>query len=270
MISCRLNGRLGNNLFQIANGLCLAKKLNTELILPKITHAGHRGILNVDLSIFDYCFNQVDNIEKDRVYNEIGIEYTEIDIEDDTLVSGYFSSWKYFEDIRKDLLNKYFTPSKEVQKGLSKYNVDEFSLGISVRRGDFLMLQHNHCVLSLQYYQEAINTYFNNNINSIYIFSDDMEWCRSVFGESAIYVQDSVGVQLFLMTKVKHLIMSNSTFAWWGAYLNQENGIIVAPDPWLGSSYDDKNMSDLYYPKWKIQKHKREYQSYVMNESFFN
>jgi hypothetical protein len=270
MISCRLIGRLGNNLFQIANGLSLASKLNTELILPTITHAGHRGTIPVDISMFDYKFKQVENIEQDSVYNEPDIHYNKIDISDNTLVSGYFGSWKYFEDIKQELLSKYFTPSNNIREELLKYNILENSLGISIRRGDFLMLQDNHCVLSIEYYQEVLNTYFQNNISSIYIFSDDIEWCKTVFGDSVYYVNESVGTQLFLMSKMKHLILSNSTFAWWGAYLNQNNGIIVAPDPWLGPNHDDKNISDLYYPSWKIHKHERVFQSYTMSYNFFN
>jgi hypothetical protein len=117
------------------------------------------------------------------------------------------------------------------------------------------MLQHNHCVLSLEYYQNAIDKYFQNNVDSIYIFSDDIEWCKTVFGADVTYVTENVGTQLFLMCKMKHLILSNSTFAWWGAYLNQCNGIIVAPNPWFGPYNVSKDTSDLYYPTWKIESH---------------
>jgi hypothetical protein len=92
------------------------------------------------------------------------------------------------------------------------------------------------------------------------VFSDDIKWCKSVFGSSVHYVEDTVGTQLFLMTKMKHLIISNSTFAWWGAYLNQNKGIVVAPDPWLGPSYDDSNTNDIYHPDWVKQSHIREFQ----------
>lgn len=270
MIACHLNGRLGNNLLQIATGLSLAKKLNTELILPRITYAGHRGPRPVDLSIFNYEFTQVDNVEMKTTYNEVGIKYTNIEAQDDTIIIGDFSSWKYFEDIKYELLNKYYTPSPKVKARLENYHISDKALGISVRRGDFLMLQHNHCVLSTAYYQNVLNTYFQDNIDTIYIFSDDIEWCQGVFGESVHYVQDDIGTQLFLMSRMKHLILSNSTFAWWGGYLNQNKGVIVAPDPWLGPAHDDKDLSDLYYPGWILHKHVRELQPFTYTANFYN
>jgi len=270
MIHCKLHGRLGNNLFNIATGLSLSKKLGTDLTIGKTTQAGHRGTIPVDLSLFDYKFNQIDTPELSNIYNEPYLHYSSIEIQDDTILSGVFGSWKYFEDIKEELYSKYFTPSKNVVNDLKKYNVSPNALGICVRRGDFLMLQSNHCVLTAEYYQEVINTYFSNNIDSIHIFSDDFKWCKTVFGESVNYVEDTIGVQLFLMTKMKHLIMANSTFSWWGAYLNPNNGVIVAPDPWLGQAYDNENTSDIYYPTWVKHSHTRELQDYTMNINFFN
>lgn len=270
MIHCKLHGRLGNNMFTIATGLSLAKKLNTSLTVSKTTLAGHRGEIPVDLSFLDHPFNQTELPSFDSIYNEPTLHFTPIDIQDNTILSGVFGSWKYFEDIREELCSTYFTPSKEIIRKLEKYDVSSNALGISIRRGDFLMLQQNHCVLSIEYYQEVINNYFQNNIDSIYIFSDDIEWCKSVFGNDVFYVNDDVGTQLFLMTKMKHLIMSNSTFAWWGAYLNQNKGIIVAPDPWLGPSYDHENTSDIYHPSFVKQKHIRIFQAYEINNNFFN
>ena len=254
MITCRFNGRLGNNLFQIATVLSLSKKINTEAIFDFTTWAGHRGEIPVDLSIFTYDFKR-GNPKFKYTYNEIDFTYNDIKIVDNTQLSGFYQSWKYFEDIRNDLLNTYYTPSLIIQNKLAKYNISENALGISVRREDYIMLQQNHCVLSLEYYQNAINKYFQDNIDSIYIFSDDIEWCKTVFGTNVNYVTEDVGTQLFLMSKMKHLILSNSTFAWWGAYLNQNDGIIVAPSPWFGLAYADKDTSDLYYPTWKIETH---------------
>ena len=254
MITCGFNGRLGNNLFQIATLISLSKKLNVDFILPEFTSAGHRGNIPVDLGIFGYDFKRgTCNIETE--YNEVTFEYEEIPSQDKLKIGGFFQSWKYFEDIKDQLISTYFTPSNKVIQSLSKYDVSPNSLGISVRRGDYLMLQQNHCVLDISYYQEAINAYFTNNIDQIYIFSDDLDWCKHVFGNEVIYVQDDIGTQLFLMTKMKHLIISNSTFAWWGAYLNQNNGIIVSPDPWFGPNYKDKDVKDLYYPSWVKIKH---------------
>jgi hypothetical protein len=260
MITCTFNGRLGNNLFQTATTISIANKLNCDFVLPVTTWAGHRGHRPVDLSMFAYNFIRKENedVNLSNSYNDPDFHYTPITVELNTRLSGFYQSWRYFEDIRQELLGTYFAPSNKVCESLAKYNITPNSLGISVRRGDYLMLQQNHCVLSTTYYQDVINTYFSNNIDSVYIFSDDLEWCSQVFGPDVHYVQDSIGAQLFLMSRMKHLILSNSTFAWWGAYLNTQQGTIVAPDPWFGPAYADKNTKDLYYPTWIKHKHEAE------------
>jgi len=269
MITCTFNGRLGNNLFQIATAISLAKRLNTEFVLPVTTWAGHRGYRNVDLSMFNYDFVRT-TIELEHSYGELDFHYNTIPLQDNMQISGFYQSWKYFDDIRNDLLTVYFSPAKHVQNNLLKYDISNNSLGISVRRGDYLMLQQNHCVLSTDYYQTAINKYFQNNIDSIYIFSDDIEWCRSVFGNDVIYVQDDIGTQLFLMAQMKHLILSNSTFAWWGAYLNIKDGLVITPDPWFGPAYSDKNTKDLFYPSWIKHTHDIVTHSYNITSNMIN
>jgi hypothetical protein len=249
MITCTFNGRLGNNLFQLATALSIANDLKTDTIFPETTWAGHRGHIPVDLSMFAYNFKR-GVIQTTNSYNETQFHYESIEPIDDLTIHGFYQSDKYFNSIRIQLLNEYLAPSQNVLNQLSKYEISSNSLGISVRRGDYLMLQENHCVLSTEYYQESINMYFQNNVDQIFIFSDDIEWCRSIFGNEVNYVQDTPGVQLFLMSKMKHLILSNSTFAWWGAYLNNNDGIIVAPTPWFGPAYKDKDTKDIYCDNW--------------------
>jgi hypothetical protein len=269
MISCDFNGRLGNNLFQIATVVSLANQIGIDFILPELTHAGHRGDIPVDLSMFAYPFNRGKN-EIDHEYHESSFEYGYIEPKDKLNLGGFFQSWKYFENIKELLLNKYFIPSSNVLEGLSKYIISDNSLGISVRRGDYLMLQDNHCVLDVTYYQEVLDTYFQDNIDQIFVFSDDLDWCKSIFGPEVNYVQDSIGVQLFLMTKMKHLILSNSTFAWWGGYLNQNSGIIVAPNPWFGPNNANINTYDLYYKNWVLHNHNIISHDYQLTLNMFN
>jgi len=80
----------------------------------------------------------------------------------------------------------------------------------------------------------------------------------------------TAGTQLFLMSKMKNLILSNSTFAWWGAYLNQNNSTIIIPDPWFGPAYTDKNTEGLYYKTWIKETHHRIYQNYTLTQNMFN
>ena len=115
------------------------------------------------------------------------------------------------------------------------------------------MLQHNHCVLSLEYYRTAWEHF--PEIDQIFVFSDDFPWCKKMFMGSAVYVEEDKFTQLYMMTQMKHLVLSNSTFAWWGAYLNDNGGTIVIPDPWFGFNNKDQDTSSLYLPNWIRHKH---------------
>lgn len=268
MITCEFWGRLGNNLFQTATTISTAKQLGTDFILPTNTSVGHVGTPPVDLDIFNYDYKR-GTIPCQFEYREPRFEYDQIQVADNTRLYGFFQSYKYFDHIREELINTYFSPSQQIQEGLSKYNVSSNSLGISVRRGDYLLFQDNHCVLSTDYYQDALNKYFQNNIDQVYIFSDDLDWCRTVFGPDAIYVEDSIGVQLFLMTRMKNLILSNSTFAWWGAYLNQNNGLIITPTPWFGPNNFDKDTQGLYCNGWTPLPHNICRHLYTLTDNMF-
>ena len=271
MITCGFNGRLGNNLFQIANAISVSKKLNTDLVLPEQSYCGHRGVRNVELNMFEYKFNRGVLSAPVIEYNEPTFHYTEIPLQDNMRLSGFYQSWKYFEDIRVELINTYFKFSTDIESSATQHILTGLNtLGISVRRGDYLMLQHNHCVLGIDYYQEVIDKYFSEGIDMIYVFSDDIDWCKSVFGDSVIYVQDTPGVQLCLMTKMQNLIISNSTFAWWGAYLNTKAKYIIAPEPWFGTALCNHDTKDLLYPSWIVHRHNIQQQPYEISEKFFD
>ncbi len=243
MITCTCNGRLGNHLFQIANLINVSKILNTNFIVPSYAADGHRGMSPVDLSGFSYNFSRTSTETPTQILH------------------GFCQSYQSFENIKDELTDKYFSFNEDVLNKASKYQIPSESLGISIRRGDYLMLQQqfNCIVLSLDYYQSAISKYFPE-VERIYIFTDDFPWCQNVFGQDCIYVDEDKFVQLYLMTRMKHLILSNSTFAWWGAYLNQNNGTIVIPDPWSSPKIKSVDTSGLYYPTWKRQTHEIKFQ----------
>lgn len=255
MNSCTFNGRLGNNMFQIATTLSLAKKSGDGVIFPHTTYAGHRGIKPVDLSIFGYDFPRGELPEYNTRYEEKDDNYSPVPCLKNMTLSGFYQSYQYFDDIREELINKYFVPNDEIKEKLSKFEISPNATGVSVRRGDYIMLQQNHCVLSSEYYNNAFEQYCGDS-DQLFVFSDDFDWCKETFGGNVNYVQESIGVQLFLMTKMRNLVLSNSTFAWWGAYLNNTTGNIVMPNPWYGPNYDGRGKG-LIYPSWKVLKHDR-------------
>ncbi len=241
-------------MYQTAATIAVAETVGTDFVIPAHSHASHYGDIESDFSGFLYPFKRQD-VQLTNKYHQPTFGYTPIPPQDDLELHGFYQAHQYFHHIRQKLIHIYYDFNNKVLEDASKYNCDGNTLGVSVRRGDYIMLQHNHCVLSLDYYQSAFEKYFPE-VDKLYVFSDDYKWCREIFGNDAIYPEGENGfTQMYLMTKMKHLILSNSTFAWWGGYLNDRGGKIVIPDPWFGPANFHHDTSGLYCPDWIRHKH---------------
>lgn len=252
MITCEFLGRLGNHLFQAAATIQVAEKLNTDFVLPTHAIAGHHGLISTDFSGFDYPFSITD-INPKHFFDQKAFHYVPIEVKDDMTLKGFYQSYQYFDDIREKLCSKYFKFNTKILDRVKAYPIMDDSLGISVRGGDYFMLQQNHTVLQRDYYQKALNE-VSGYIDNIFVFSDDFKWVDALFPDikkDLIYIDDDKWVQLYMMTQMKHLIMANSTFSWWGGYLNNRGGKIIIPDEWFGPANQGLITRGLYYPGWK-------------------
>ena len=155
---------------------------------------------------------------------------------------GYFQNEKYFISNRAELL-KCFKPKKISLKCLkieNKIRKKKFC-SIHIRRGDYLSSSNQkvHGLLSMDYYNSAINLMIKNNYTNFFVFSDDIEWCKQNinFVKAKIIFHDQVlenYEDLYLMSKCSSNIIANSSFSWWGAWLNEnQDKIIIAPKMWL-------------------------------------
>jgi len=151
MNSCAFNGRLGNNMFQIAATLAVAKKSGDDVIFPHTTYAGHRGTRPVDLSMFGYNFPRGELPVGNTKHEEKDDNYSPIPSSKNMTLNGFYQSYQYFDDIKEDLIYKYFVPNDEIYERISTLEMSINAAGVSVRRGDYLMLQQNHCVLAEKY-----------------------------------------------------------------------------------------------------------------------
>lgn len=176
----------------------------------------------------------------------------------DLNLDGYWQSEKYFSDV-KDQIRKEFKfkdlddRNLEYVKRLEKVQ----SVSIHVRRGDYLNnpLFPEGC--TTEYYRKAIQ-HFQKKLSSptFIVFSEDIAWCKddfSRYGEAFEYVNWNKGSKsyqdMFLMTSCKHNIIANSSFSWWGAWLNpNEEKEIIAPERW---SFDkNKPFNDIIPTTW--------------------
>lgn len=174
------------------------------------------------------------------------------------IISGGLESYKYFSDIRKELLEE-FTPKKEkIDTNRELYDIIEStnSVCISIRRGDFLNSEYKdkHYVCGKEYIKKAVKLMNNKLKNPQYIiFSDDVEWCK----ENIDFIQnpkfetgnDPVWEKLRMMYSCKNFIISNSTFSWWAQYLSRnENKIVIAPNKWKNYGI----YKDIYEEGWEL------------------
>lgn len=161
-------------------------------------------------------------------------------------IEGFHCSYKYPEMVRQELLEDFVFPYKSNSKLCELKNILEQkeSVGIHVRRGDFLNSQYKREIGNIctdEYYGWAID-YIKAKYPDAFLcfFSDDIEWVRNnMKEENAIYVGRDMFTQyndwydMFLMSVCKHNIIPNSTFGWWGAWLNRNpNKIVIAPKRW--------------------------------------
>lgn len=169
-------------------------------------------------------------------------------------LEGYWQNENYFLSI-KDALRKelvYAGQLTEIQQEIIREMLQENSVAIHVRRGDYLSAKNKETYMCLpfSYYQKAIS-YLEERIENLhyYVFSDDIPWCKENFTEykNLTYIDESISnsaaVDFELMRNCKHFIIANSTFSWWPAWLaaNEEKKVI-APSQWF---FDEKDNRDV-------------------------
>lgn len=163
--------------------------------------------------------------------------------DNDIYLEGNWQSEKYFVSI-EEKIRKAFIFKKKLS---SETDMIANELGcncasIHIRRGDYLNTQTMN-VCGKNYYINAINKMITlTPIDELLVFSDDMDWCRNelkleIFGFKIVYVDwnkfDNSWQDMFLMSKCRNHIIANSSFSWWGAWLDpNKNKIVICPEIW--------------------------------------
>jgi hypothetical protein len=254
-ITCQLKGGLGNYLFQIISTLGISKKQNKKFIIDlKNIHVGHNHILKYKENIFSKLdFETIDLDVPIYVVHEV-IKYCEIPNFDHPIkLDGYLQNEKYFKDYKNIILNLLSPNLQILDKLNNKYSeiLKKQTCSIHVRRGDYVNLQHIHNLQNLEFYQNCYNL-IKNECDMFLIFSDDIDWCKSNFDfiENKIFIENNEDYEdLYLMSLCRHNIISNSTFSWWGAWINQNiNKKVFYPSKWFNVDYID--YSEIGCDKW--------------------
>lgn len=242
-ITSKLVGGLGNQMFQIAVAYAHAKRMNTEAIFPNSCQV----VLGRNKNYYDTIFK---NIKRGMIsfvgtyYKEPSYKFSPLPTNSRLYLDGYFQSFKYFNEFRNEILNLF---------NLSNVEIKHNSVALHVRRGDYSNFPDIHPILPLKYYEKAIEKLkeLKGDDLTIYIFSDDIEWCKkNINFKNSIFVDEEDYISISMMSKCDHNIVANSSFSWWGAYLNQNpNKIIIYPSLWFGPKGPSYDLDDLFDDK---------------------
>ncbi len=240
MVTCKLYGRMGNQMFQIAATIALALRNNDSYAIPA-------GSKKPDLWPRYFHFPRK-LMHVKSIWQESSHSYTAIPYSDGLCLDGYFQSEKYFSDYRKEII-------EAVGLHWAKWNG---IVSVHVRRGDYVNLQEKHPPVTVEYLREAMATIENypsvSPLNGekprspfqFLFFSDDIEWCRRNFPGNWYSENRTELDDLMMMSCCEHNIIANSSFSWWGAWLNRNaDKVVIAPKVWFGpknAHLDTKNL----------------------------
>jgi hypothetical protein len=271
----RLQGGLGNQLYQYAVGRAVAQHLGRPLLLDKRTIEPEAPARHYDLGAFAvqehfvsrhqaWCTRWVSSMTFSRAFQRVWLPAREYKMIRESITSydesifkrhagpiilqGYWQSYRYFERCA-DLIRRefQFKPQADARNQAMMAEMQNTnSVAVHVRRGDYVsnaFFNKTMGVCSMEYYQAGAS-HIAQNVKSprYYVFTDDPDWAKKNFnlpGEVQV-VDHNLGKadyeDLRLMSSCRHLIIANSSFSWWAAWLaGYPHKIVVAPKQWFQS-----------------------------------
>jgi len=251
-------GQLGNQMFQYASLLGIARELDVSFSIPKHNEVIVDSLGNkLRIELFDVFkinpdqlgFIDGENIQEDLF--EYDSKFFNLDKDKNYNIIGYFQTEKYFKKFKNEVRTNFQFLDKIQEECKDIIPLMKDSIALHIRRGDYLINSDNHNNLSLNYYEEALK-YFDSD-KQVVIFSDDSKWCKeqTLFETDRFLVSETKNsyVDLCLMSHCSDFIIANSTFSWWGAWL-ANRGKVIAPQNWFGPQLIHKNIKDLYLQDW--------------------
>jgi hypothetical protein len=271
-------GGLGNQLFQYAFGRQMSQRLGVPLHLDLRSYGEivpGQTVRSYELAVYPIRAEiaqpeQLPPLKQTRpgkLLNELAAKLglrmsvverlppgyrADVPLRRNALYVGYWQSANYFAELAAEL-RKELTPLAEPNAANAAYAAKIAAgnaVSLHVRRGDYASVAHTnqtHGLAPLDYYREAIRV-MRERIESpvFFVFSDDLAWCREnlPLGESAVFVEGNGGAMAYedlrLMSQCRHHVIANSSFSWWGAWLNPSPAkIVIAPARWFADASID-------------------------------
>ncbi|HEU5165062.1 MAG TPA: alpha-1,2-fucosyltransferase [Chitinophagaceae bacterium] len=282
MIISQIIGGLGNQMFQYAAGKTLARLNNTVLKLDVSAFEEYKlrdfALTNFHTNVefatkkeindllpahnFEKAFQYFSPLKKRSYYREKEFHFDEkvLKLGKNVYLKGYFQSEKYFLPAKEIIKQEYklkYSLTSNVNEFANRIN-NEQSVAVHIRRGDMRsdpLTSEYHGILPVDHYQKSVDIVNLKVLNPIfYLFSDDINWVKENLQiPNAIHVSNKITnspiEDLYLMSQCKHNIIANSSFSWWGAWLNNNpDKIVIAPKNWFNKG--PKDTQDLIPNEW--------------------
>jgi hypothetical protein len=248
-------GGLGNQLFQISKALSegfendIDVKFKKESFIPMEGNQPSKYENNIfrNIKFGDHDDNILQINELSWSYHDIGVFYYK-----PVKYYGYFQSSKNFKS-QREKIKSCFSPTEEFIEKIKNLYPKIFqkgSVSIHVRRGDYLSISNILPVIDKSYIDESLNIL--GEYSHLFIFSNDKEWVKNNLNYDNSTVVEGLEdyEEMWAISLCNHNIMSNSSFSWWGSYLNtNEDKKITVPSIWFGPN-GEKNYQDIYEDGW--------------------
>ena len=249
MFQYALHKSLENHGYDVKASLKLYSQSNQKFILPIVfknivleeTEEECRYIFQEPISSASYFLPNVFHIKN---LDKCGVK-------------GYWQSELYFKDIKEKIKQDFIfnIPEEQLIKlGIKFQNDKKPTVGMHIRRGDYLQYNEYQNICTDIYYERAIK-YIKNKLGediNFIVFSNDIKWCKEKYPnftyiDTTLFNNYQDYYDMYLMSCCQHNIIANSSFSWWGAWLNSNaNKIIIAPNKWLNT----QSTLDIWCPEW--------------------
>jgi hypothetical protein len=261
-----IQAQLANQLFMIFTCISKAIDENKDFSIYPIYIYPYKYYFNSLLkSLVFKVETDVSFINNTIGYEEKNFEYNPIP-KNANVIKGYFQSYKYF-DHNKDKIIKIL----ELDKFIDKYQLNYKAIGIHLRFGDYTFNQANHYLLRPSYYINALNKLIDiipdiddykilifTESNDDLLVNDFIEEFKKGVKKDLIYnkfYELNPGLKdyqdMLYLSSCEHIIISNSTFSWFSAYLCKNNKKrIIYPDKWFGPNNQKNSTKDLFLDDW--------------------
>ncbi len=282
MIIVKLQGGFGNQLFQFAAGVAMAKRLNAEMKVDTCSLLDRTPKKNFtyrdfELNAFKIAIEEASSTDKEKYFPNFtgkksilsgflirkvfGTHYIcektyKFDkrfftTKGNVYLDGYWQSEKYFDGVAPLIREKYLIDNLP-KVDYEKIIINTDAICVHIRRGDYVSnpkAASIHGICGIDYYRNAADYISKKLSNPTYcVFSDDIPWCKEnlKFTSTAHFITSEISngnphIDFRLMARCKHFIISNSSFAWWAAWLggkgdNYNEKIVLAPKKWFAKS----------------------------------